>query len=291
MRRSERRSDLRFANQGNFWHCWGNYPRCLGLIAMSVLLVCGLMASASIVMAAEEKELSYLEYQTLVISAHRLDKLAVMEPFGKDVGMFLVLGDRYGLVHVYHLTHNGSEELWKSKQLNGLVEEVQVVDLDGDGYDDSYMAWTSAAMVYVWNAEDFRLSYESLTSDFEKIHSFTSGNVDDDEAIEIIINADKHIHYLDGVSFNIEWTSLREYEATRMLCGDVDGDRRNEIILNTGQVLDSRTGDVEWADEVFGSRIQLLDMDGDEIPEILTESDGTVMKVFDADRRLEKHMQ
>ena len=72
--------------------------------------------------------------------------------------------------------------------------------------------------------------------------------MDDDPQTEIIINADNRLYYLDGLSFNREWTSLQEYEATRMMCGDVDGDRRNEIILSTGQVIDSRSGEVEWED-------------------------------------------
>nr|MBC8423775.1 hypothetical protein [bacterium] len=71
----------------------------------------------------------------------------------------------------------------------------------------------------------------------------------------------------------------------------VDGDGTPEIVLNTGQVIDSRGGDVEWEDEAFGARIELVDMDGDGIPEVLTESDGGVLKIYDIDNRREKHLQ
>ena len=36
-----------------------------------------------------------------------------------------------------------------------------------------------------------------------------------------------------------------------------------ELVLNTGHVLDSGTGAVEWSDQVFGERFELLDFDGD----------------------------
>ncbi|MFH1841721.1 MAG: hypothetical protein ABIF77_00805 [bacterium] len=262
-----------------------------GLLTLLVLLLT-LQLGVDIVPAqAVQEELGFLEFQQLVRAASRLDKLAMLEPVTEVVGMYLVMGDRFGVVHVYHLTGGASDEIWKSKQLNGVVDEVEVADLDGDAYEDAIVARSSSGVIYVWSGEDFNQVYESLTTDFEKITAMTFGNVDDDDAIEIILNADEHIHYLDGLTFNREWTSMQEYEATRMLCGDVDGDNRNEIILNNGQVLDARSGDVEWEDEVFGSRIELLDMDGDGVLEIITESDGMVVKIYDVDHRMEKHLQ
>ena len=34
-----------------------------------------------------------------------MDHLAVMEPPAGTMGLYLVVGDRYGIVHLYHLTH------------------------------------------------------------------------------------------------------------------------------------------------------------------------------------------
>ena len=99
------------------------------------------------------------------------------------------------------------------------------------------------------------------------------------------------LHYVDGRTFSRDWTSINEYEATRMVCGDVDGDERNEIVLNTGQVIDSASGEVEWEDQVFGNRVELLDIDGDGILEVLTESDGLPLRVWDVDYRSEKRFQ
>ena len=60
----------------------------------------------------------------------------------------------------------------------------------------------------------------------------------------------------------------------------------------TGQVVDSVSGDIEWEDEPFFGKIELLDINGDGVPEILTENPGNgPMKVFDASYRSEVRFQ
>jgi hypothetical protein len=36
---------------------------------------------------------------------------------------------------------------------------------------------------------------------------------------------------------------------------------------------------------------EILDIDGDGIPEVLSESDGLPLRIFDVDHRKEKHLQ
>ncbi len=213
------------------------------------------------------------------------------EPLEGERGMNVVVGDRYGQINVYHLEPGGgSSRLFKSRTLAGAIDEVLVGDLDGDGLDESILARTPT-QIYVIRMEDFQIVFESLTNDYRVIHSFTVANVDQDPAAEIVLNADQKIHYIDGVTFSRDWTSLQDYEATRILVGEVDGDGRPEIVLNTGQVLNSASGEVKWEDETFGSRMELLDFDGDGIMEVLTESDGLPLKVYDVDYRSEKRFQ
>ena len=57
-------------------------------------------------------------------------------------------------------------------------------------------------------------------------------------------------------------------------------------------MVDSRSGDIKWEDEAFFNRIELLDIDGDGMPEILTEDMlGGPLKVFDVDYRSEVRFQ
>jgi hypothetical protein len=253
------------------------------------VVLCALLLCVAAPLAAQT-ELGYEQYRAVMSAAERLDHLCTIESLETAAGPFVAVADRFGLVRVYQLTGDGSREIWTSKQLNGTVQQVLSADLDGDGSDE-IVAWTSMATFYVWSSRDYRLLFETLQNDFRTIHSLAIGQVDDDAPLEIVVNADLLLHYYDGVSFNRQWTSLHEYEATRLAIGDVDGDHLDEIVLNTGQVLDSRSGDVEWEDEVFGNRIQLVDIDGDGLPEVLTESDGALMRIYDVDHRREKLLQ
>ena len=260
-------------------------PRSFVLPALAVAIV---MAGA----ASAQEELTYGDYRAIAQAAITLDHCAMFEPLEGDPGMLLAIGDKFGKVNVFRLNAGTARErVWASRQLDGNPEEVLVGDLNGDGLDD-HLVCRTATRVYAFDLEqDYYNAYESQPNDFQQVRAFTIANVDEDPQAEIVVMADRKIHYIDGLGFTKEWTSLDNYEGTRLRCGDVDGDGRVELVLNTGQVLDSGTGQVEWSDQVFGSRLELLDIDGDGIPEVLTEGDGTPLRVLDVDYKAEKRFQ
>lgn len=258
------------------------------LLLFPLVLALGLPALAQ----SSADELTFAEYRSIIRVAEQFLRCAMFEPLDGESGLNLVIGDRFGKINVYRLRGGGRRErVWSSQQLDGNAEEVVVADLNGDGLDDHIIVRT-ARRIYAWNLnEDFYLGYESSPNDFQSIRAFTVGNVDDDPGNDIVLNADDKIHYIDGRTFTRKWTSMNDFQATRIRCGDIDGDGRVDIILNTGQVLDSRTGSVKWEDQVFGARIELLDIDGDGLLEILTESDGAPLRVFEGGRRAEVRFQ
>lgn len=243
--------------------------------------------------ALAQAELDYEQYRTLAWAADRMDHLAKFEPLQGEPGMFFAIGERFGTVQVARYDGRGVERVWKSIQLSGVPQEVITSDLDGDGFDDSILARTSNGKIYVWSMEGYPLVWESLPGDYRAVTCFTTANVDDDPAREIVLIGDGRIHYVDGVSFNKEFTSISNYDATAVRCGDVDGDQRVEIVLNNGQIVDSVSGELEWeSDTSFFGKIELLDIDGDGMPEILTENPlGGPIKVFDGDYRSEVRFQ
>jgi len=239
-----------------------------------------------------EGELSYTQYRDLSWAAIRLDHVTKFEPIHGEEGMFFAIADRYGTVQVTKMDGQGVQLVWKSIQLSGIPDEVITADLDGDSLDDSILCRTSNGKVYVWSLDGYNLLWESLPSEYRQVTCFTTANMDEDQANEIVMVADNRIVYVDGTTFTKSFTSINEYSATQVRCGDVDGDRRIEIVLNTGQVVDSVSGDIEWEDETFFGKIELFDINGDGIPEILTENPGNgPLKVFDAGHRFEVRFQ
>lgn len=234
--------------------------------------------------AVAQGELNYEQYRALNWAAARLDHVAAFEPTHGEEGMYTALAERFGTVIVIKHSARGAERVWKSNQLSGIPDEVMVADLNGDSLEDAIICRTNAGKVYVWSMEDYTLIWESLPSEYRLISCFTSANMDDDQANELVLLADGKIVYIDGETFNKDWTSLNDFSATIMRCGDVDGDGRVEIVLNSGKVLDSATGGIEWEEEAFYTYLELLDIDGDGMPEVLTENgiSGPV-KVYDMD--------
>lgn len=209
---------------------------------------------------------------------------AVFEFPGAGRLRFLALGDRFARLSVYRIGRGDDRGcIWTSRALDGNVEEVLAADLDGDGAPD-HLVCRTPRRIYAFDLRDeFRDTYESLPNTFQNIAAFTVADVDDDPQHEIVVAADLRIHYVDGASFVREWTSMDDIRAARIRAGDVDGDRRAELVLDTGHVLDARSGRVEWqAPSTFGPQLELLDLDGDGIPEIVAESPGQPLRIWDA---------
>ena len=237
-------------------------------------------------------ELTYSDYRTLSWAADRINHVAKFEPIHGEEGMLFAVAERFGTVQIYKKDGQGVRRVWKSNQLSGIPDEVITADLDGDSLEDSILCRTSNGMVYVWSMDGYALLWESLPGEYQVVSCFTTANMDEDRANEIVMVADNRIVYVDGVNFTKNFTSINEYAATQVRCGDVDGDSRVEIVLNTGQVVDSVSGDIEWEDEPFFGKIELFDINGDGTPEILTENPGNgPLKVFDAAHRFEVRFQ
>lgn len=259
------------------------------LVSAALILATVAFAAAQ---SAAQAELSYQQYRELSRLAESFDHVAQFEPLQGDAGMFLAVAERFGTVQVLRSDARGVRSVWKSNQLAGIPEEVIVADLSGDGLDDALLCRTSAARVYAWALDEFTPLWESLSGEYAVVQCFTAANVDDDPAAEIVMVADGRIVYVDGGTFTKQFTSINEYSATQVRCGDVDGDGRAEVVLNSGKVVDAGSGDVEWEDEPFFGRIELLDLDGNGVVEVLTENPGSgALKVFDIGGRREVRFQ
>jgi len=238
------------------------------------------------------EDLSVGEREAITSVTFSMDRLGMFASDGKEPGLFLVVGDGFGKVNVDRLNgRSDHRRVWASRRLQGNPQEVIVVDLDNDGRKDHIVCRTPNTLYAFDVHKGFAMAFESSSTMLKNITAFTTANVDGDPQQEIVLIADGRIHYVDGSRFNQEWTSTENYKAVAIRAGDVDGDRRVELVLGSGHVLDSRSGNLEWVVQGLGPRLELLDFDGDGIPEILSESLGGTLRVWDADFRSEKRFQ
>jgi hypothetical protein len=252
-----------------------------GIVLMALLLLAAWRPST----ANAQGELDYWQVLAMDRVAFRMKTVALM-PATDEPGQIMVYGDRYGYLRANQVTGDGTTEIWRSRTLDGEVYEVMVEDLDGDGRVE-ILCRTKGGRIYVYD-DSFNPRWENLREDYQEISAMALANMDDDPAYEMVILGDGHIDYIDGKDFTRQYRSTQTYQATELAVGNVDSDANLEIVLNTGLVLDGVRLEPKWSTDEFGSMIELLDIDGDGIEEILGYDNNGRMMIYEADQQQEK---
>lgn len=258
--------------------------------ALTSILCCLLLANVAASASAQSlRNLDYYRVLALDHAAMRVKPLALL-PLDGEEGQKMVYGDRYGFIRVVQVSNDRVSEVWRSRRLEGgATVEILVEDLDGDGGFE-IIARNQQGRLYVFD-DEYALRWESLPQDYRNVTAMAVANVDDDLAYEIVVLSDGELNYVDGQGFNREYQSTTSYQASEMAVGNVDTDLDMEIVLNTGVVIDVNRGEPEWQTDSFGEFIELLDIDGDGIEEILGYSQNQLLIIYDADERQEKPLR
>jgi len=240
---------------------------------------------AALVAPAASQDLDAWKLLALDRAAFRVPPVALL-PVDDEPGQGMVYGDRFGTVRAVQITSGRANELWRSRPLDGAVLEVLVEDLNGDGRVEVIVR--TPRRLYVYD-DRFNQRWESPEGQYVgAIAAIALGNVDEDPAYEIVVLGDEFLDYIDGAQFNREYRSSQTYRSTQMAIGNVDSDFSLEIVLNEGYVVDAVRGATEWQSEIFGEYIELADIDGDGLDEILGYAKDQPMRIFDADDQQEK---
>ncbi|MCX5800195.1 MAG: hypothetical protein NTX17_02230 [Candidatus Eisenbacteria bacterium] len=201
---------------------------------------------------------------------------------------YIAFGDVRGYVHVLKKKGPGFVPSWSTFSLGAPVKEVLADDIDADGFVDLVVI-TTAGRMFVFDTNTHQMVWENTGNDFESVSTLVIEQLDRDPAKELILLADSKLLVMDGEKFLREYQSADAFDATEyMVVGDVDNDGEKEIVLNSGFVLNARTLNIEWQTDFFGTRLALRDVDGDKMEELICESTGGALMVYDLDTRQEK---
>lgn len=221
------------------------------------------------------------------VDTARLDRITQQFPFAIQTGTpggddhRLIYADFQTHVHVFKIKDGEMELDWETTNLGSRVTSLFVDDLYGDGQQMLAIS-TAGGRIVFYRMGDFSQEWENLQDPFDRVDYMVAANLDDDPQHELVFIADGLLYIYDSLNKNFEWHSQAHFEAKQIVIGNVDDDPQPEIILNTGTIIDSRFYSIEFqADNAFGDRISLFDLNGDGVPEIFGELLDFNLKVFD----------
>ena len=193
-------------------------------------------------------------------------------------------------IHLYTVRDGRAELEWETTNLGSAVTSLMVRDLDKDGVESIFVS-TIGGRVIGYDVGSYERVFENFQEPFDKVIYLLAENIDDTSPQDEIVLLGKrstddatHLYIFDSVSGALLHRSEGPRFATEMLVANVDDDPQPEIILNSGVIIDSRFYRVEpskLVEGTFGIRMRLLDINGDDIPEIWGELPGFQIRVYD----------
>ncbi|MDP6419665.1 MAG: VCBS repeat-containing protein [Candidatus Krumholzibacteria bacterium] len=196
--------------------------------------------------------------------------------YGTDRGMLFFM-ERDRMTGKLSMKHQ--REVWAP------VKEIRLAECTGDSRYELVVS-TRQGDLFVINKDTRKDLWRTPEGYFETISCFTVFDADGDKKPEILLIADGKLVIMSGDTETEEYRSGEDYAGTRIAVADVDKDGDAEIVLNSGLVLDAKFRQLEWDfGESFGEEMDLFDIDGDGIVEIVGSDASGSLQIIDADDR------
>jgi hypothetical protein len=193
----------------------------------------------------------------------------------------LAFGTDTGHLHIMNLGVAGPETEWQSPFLGSPVRGVLVRDFKGAGATE-ILVYTVGGRMAILEMRDYSVVRENAAFDTGEISCVIAEQLDDDPALELLVCGDDIFLVYDAATLFKEWEATESIPGEWLAIGDADGDGRPDIVLNSGYVLDAQFFRVKNRLGRLGGRVELLDLDGDGVDEIIAERDDGSIAVYDA---------
>ena len=199
---------------------------------------------------------------------------------GQDDYRF-IYSDRSGHIHVYAMDGKQLKMTWEVTTLGSRATAIIVTDLYGDGKLKLVVS-SIAGRVLIYDLATYELDWENQQLRYVRIDHMAAAQLDGDRQQEVVILADDKLYIFDGYNRNVQWSSTTNMIANFVVVGNVDDDPQQEIVLNSGIIVDSRFFNIQFqTDQIFGDRLALADLTGDGFPEVIGEFADRSLRVFD----------
>ncbi len=180
---------------------------------------------------------------------------------------------------------SGRLAVTKQREVWAPVKELRLAEATGDTRNELIVT-TRRGDLFVLESGNLNDVWRTPEGYFQTINCLTVGDSDADGQPEIILIADEKLIIMAGAEETELFRSAEDYMATDIAMADVDGDGQDEIVLNTGQVLDAKFRQLEWEfDGEFGAIFDLFDIDGDGVVEIVGTGPSGEVQIVDGDEQ------
>jgi outer membrane protein assembly factor BamB len=213
----------------------------------------------------------------------------IVADFGGDSRPEIVVVDVKGTVFV--VGSNGTVR-WRKQLSSYTWGQPAVADFDGDGRQELAVSVGASGNVSLFE-EDGSSTWDSSGSLPSSITWMTTGQLDDDRAIEIVVATAQggRVAAIDGATGEREWTKDFGTFAAVHAIGDGDDDGLTEayVVAQDGilRSLDGPTGAVEWTTTLTSGSVQMMpppalgDVTGDGAPELIAVTNDGIVSVVD----------
>jgi hypothetical protein len=193
----------------------------------------------------------------------------------------LAFGTESGYLHIMNLGVAGPELEWQSPFLGSPVRGVLVRDFKGVGATE-ILVYTVGGRMVVLEMGGYSVVRENSAFDMPKISCVVAEQLDDDPALELLVCGGGIFLVYDAATLFKEWQAGEAVPGEWLAVGDVDGDGEPDVVLNSGYVLEARFFRVKNRLGHLGHRLEILDVDGDGVEEILAEREDGSIAIYDA---------
>ena len=215
----------------------------------------------------------------------------IVADFVGDSRPEIIVVDVKGTVFV--LTPNGTA-VWSKRLSSYTWSQPAIADFDGDGEPELSVATGGTGQLYLFE-QNGTMAWKQPQSYEGSIGWMTTGNADEDDAIEIVVATAStgSVSMVDGASGEREWTQEFGAFAAVHGFGDGDGDGAPEVyaVARDGKLrsLDAATGAIEWTTTLTMGDVQMTpppamgDVDGDGDSELVAVTNDGIVSVIDPD--------